>query len=48
MHSLPALVQFEHGLFLSHRTFLLLHVVHDFGFKCEVEEALFEGDVGDS
>ena len=33
MHSIPALVQFEHGCLLSHLTFLFLHVVHDLAFK---------------
>lgn len=38
-HSMSALVQFEHGCRLSHRTFLFLHVTQDLGLGCGAEEA---------
>ena len=35
MHSIAALLQFEHGCLLSHLTFLFLHMMHDLAFKPE-------------
>ena len=40
-HSTPALLQFEQGCLLSHRTFLFLQVVHDLEFNGD-GEAPFE------
>jgi len=37
MHSIPCFVQFEHGFFLSQRTFLRRHVTQLRGFSCMVE-----------
>lgn len=42
MHSIPALLQLEHGCLLSHLTFRFLHVVHDLEFK---PDELFAGGV---
>ena len=36
MHSIPALVQLEHGFSLLHLTFRLLQVTQLRGFRCEV------------
>ena len=47
MHSIPALLQLEHGCFLSHLTFLFLHVVHDLGFMLAVGATTLVGEVGD-
>lgn len=46
MHSMSALLQFEQGCRLSHRTFLFLQVTQDLGFGCagaEAPLALFVG-----
>lgn len=45
MHTTPALLQFEHGCFLSHRTFRFLQVVHDLGFKIGAEFPFVGGDI---
>jgi len=47
MHSIPAFWQLEHGCFLSHRTFLFLHVVQDLGLMFGPGGGLFEGEIGD-
>ena len=46
LHSMPALVQFEHGCLLSHPTFRFLQVVHDLGFVEGVQ--VVEVAVGDA
>ena len=45
-HSMPALLQFEHGCLLSHLTLRRLQVVHDRGFSGAAEEAGFDGGDG--
>lgn len=45
MHSVPDLLQFEHGCLLSHRTLRFLQVVQDLGFDGVAEEPFTEGGV---
>lgn len=45
MHSVPALLQLEHGCLLSHRTLRFLQVVQDLGFTGGAGGPLGGGEV---